>query len=83
MAVHVYNPSCNSWTGLRVRVKELVELPVMVTSLFSDSLYTQVRLMYGDKLSSIVPLQIIENNSPIMGTPSFVMVITGTGRAEE
>ena len=39
--------------------------------------------MFGDKLSSIAALQIIENDSPIIGAPSRVIVTTGTGRAIE
>ena len=39
--------------------------------------------MFGDKFSSIVASQIIENDSPIMGAPSRVIVTTGTGRAME
>ena len=39
--------------------------------------------MFGDKLSSIVALQIIENDSPITGAPSRVIVNIGTGRAME
>ena len=51
--------------------------------LLLESLYTQVRLIFGDKLSSIVALQIIENDSPITGAPSRVIVTIGTGRAIE
>ena len=49
--------------------------------LLLESLYIQVRLICGDNLSSIVALQIIENDSPITGAPSRVIVTIGTGRA--
>ena len=39
--------------------------------------------MFGDKPSSIAALQIIENDSPIMGAPSRVIVTVSTGRAME
>ena len=56
----------------------------MMILLFSESLYIQVRLIFGDILSSIiVALQIIENDSPIIGAPSQVIVTIETGRAME
>ena len=55
----------------------------MMMPLLLELLYIQVRLIFGDKLSSIAALQIIENDSPIMGAPSRVIVTTGTGRAME
>ena len=63
-----------------MRVREPPELLVMMILLFSETSYIQVRLIFGDKLSSIVALQIIENDSPITGAPSCVIVNIGTGR---
>ena len=64
-----------------MRVREPPELLVMMILLFSETSYIKVRLIFGDKLSSIVALQIIENDSPITGAPSRVIVNIGTGRA--
>ena len=81
VATHVYNPSYDFWTGSILRVREPSELLVMMISLLSGSLYIQVRLIFGDTLSSIVALQVMENDSPITGAPSRVIVNIGTGRA--
>ena len=64
-------------------VREPSKLLVTVMSLLIESLNIQVRFMFGDKLSSTVTLQVIENDSPIMGPPSRVIVTIGTGRAIE
>ena len=66
-----------------MRVREPSELLVMMMPLLLESLYIQVRLIFGDKLFSIVVLQVIENDSPITGAPSRVIVNIGTGRAME
>ena len=55
----------------------------MMMPLLIESSKTQVRLIFGDKLSSIVTLRIIENDSPTTGAPSRVIVTIGTGRAME
>ena len=81
VATHVYNPSYDFWTGSILRVREPSELLVMMISLFSESLYIQVRFIFGDKLFSIVALQIIENDSPITGAPSWIIVTIRTGSA--
>ena len=83
IATHVYNPSCDSWTGSTLRVRDPSRLLVIVMPLLIESVNIQVSLMFGDKLSSIAALQIIENDSPIIGAPSRVIVTTGTGRAIE
>ena len=56
---------------------------MIVMPLLIESLNIQARAMFGDKLSSIVALQIIENDSPITGAPSRVIVNIGIGRAME
>ena len=81
VAIKVYNPSYDFWTGSILRVRAPSALLVMMISLLSESLYIQVRLIFGDTISSIVALQIIENDSPLTGAPSRVIVNIETGRS--
>ena len=66
-----------------MRIREPSGLLVTVMPSLLESLYIQVRLIFGDKLSSIAALHIIENDSPIIGAPSRVIVTIGAGRAME